>query len=486
MACRLAIIIAFPVTSEGGQTSENLLAFITYDTAGELGAALGILAKNVPPRQGYVRLIVSGESSGGAENKVEPAQVHLAFTRELAAAVAGAGAPDKRVAVLVGAGAIGSQIAIDLAREGKFSWCVVDQDYLLPHNFARHALYPDEVGAPKAGALARRISQLLEEPCHPIDCDVLRPGDKGEDLAKRFAEADLIIDTSASVAVSRHLADMRGAAARRVCAFFNPTGTAVVLLAENADRSITLRDLEAQYHRLVQVDPRLDDHLSTSRQGLRYSGSCRSLTNRIPATKAALLSAIAGHGIVDALKTDEAAVRVWCVGDDSRVEVVEQAGAPVHHVQFGDWIVTYDDQLLNMLSAMRGERLPAETGGILLGIVDTSRKSIHVPVAFPQPEDSHGNRTGFERGVVGLSALVDSAVAKSMHQLRYVGEWHSHPRRASAMPSGIDLMQIAWLGREMEIEGLPGLMAIAADSGTFTFVASAPVDANRDARRAAV
>jgi hypothetical protein len=30
--------------------------------------------------------------------------------------------------------------------------------------------------------------------------------------------------------------------------------------------------------------------------------------------------------------------------------------------------------------------------------------------------------------------LGGAAVAATMHQLRYVGEWHSHPERASAMP----------------------------------------------------
>ena len=74
----------------------------------------------------------------------------------------------------------------------------------------------------------------------------------------------------------------------------------------DSDRSVTLRDLEAQYHRLVQTDPTLKDHLSAA-PGLRYSGSCRALTNRIPATNAALLSALGARGFVEALKSDDAA-----------------------------------------------------------------------------------------------------------------------------------------------------------------------------------
>ena len=45
------------------------------------------------------------------------------------------------------------------------------------------------------------------------------------------------------------------------------------------------------------------------------------------------------------------------------------------------------------------------------------------------------------------------------------------PGRSSPLPSATDLGQIVWLGNELEHEGLPGLMAIAADrNGAFTFV----------------
>ena len=103
-----------------------------------------------------------------------------------------------------------------------------------------------------------------------------------------------------------------------------------------------------------------------------------------------------------------------------------------------------------------------------------SRKSIHVAHALPEPEDSRGSPEGFERGVVGLKAAVSAAVEASLHQLSYVGEWHSHPRRSSPLPSTIDLAQIVWLGNELEHEGLPGLMAIAADDGAFAFVLAGP------------
>jgi hypothetical protein len=470
----LAIVVAFPITTADGKTTDDLRAFISFETAGQIGVQWGLLHKTKAAGVAgaddvFVRAVPEGAPTPG-EIKIEPAQVHLAFDRELAAAVAGHAEPDRRRAVLVGAGALGSQIAINLAREGAFSWTVVDSDWLLPHNLARHALLIDELGAPKALALARQMGWLLNESFTAVAGDVAKPD---ADLARELAEADVIIDASASVAVSRHLADLDNSNARRICVFFNPAGTAVVLLAESRDRAVTLRDLEAQYHRLVQTEPALEDHLRAG-PGLRYSGSCRALTNRIPATSAALLSALGARGLVEALKSDNAVVRIWNVGAAGAVQLIERRGAATRHVKLGEWSITYDDGLLTELASLRASRLPRETGGVLLGIADMSRKSIHVAHALPEPEDSRGSPQGFERGVVGLKVAVSRAAETSLHQLSYVGEWHSHPKRSSPLPSNIDLAQIVWLGNELEHEGLPGLMAIAADHGAFTFVLAGP------------
>jgi hypothetical protein len=85
-----------------------------------------------------------------------------------------------------------------------------------------------------------------------------RAGSEKDRVDNALASADVIIDASASVAVSRHLSDLQTTKARRVGAFFNPAGTAVVVLTEAADRSVTLHDLEAQYCRLALTAPALE------------------------------------------------------------------------------------------------------------------------------------------------------------------------------------------------------------------------------------
>lgn len=469
----LAIVVAFPVQDGEGVSGNDVRAFLTFEPAGEVGIALGVLFKNgsgVGAQNSYVKVIGEPGTPRPDQVRIEPADVQFSFNREIASSLAGRPEVDRSRVMLIGAGSLGSQLALDLAREGAMSWTVVDQDFLMPHNLARHALLTSDIGAPKAFALASQLSALLGEPFSAIFCDIMNPDENARaELAAGFSDADLIVDASASVAVSRYLADMLDANARRVCAFFNPSGTAAVLLAESRDRSITLRDLEAQYHRALLSDPGLSGHLKTDHPGHRYSGSCRSLSNRIPAARAAILSGLAARGISAVAAQDQAAIRIWTLGAEGDVRLSKIAGAAVTGLVFGSWTVTYDTGLSQILASLRERRLPNETGGVLLGVVDVSRRSIHVVHALSQPEDSRASVAGFERGVAGLRESVAAAVEESMNQLRYVGEWHSHPRGASASPSATDVAQMVWLGSELDAEGVPALMAIAADNGEFSF-----------------
>jgi len=157
-------------------------------------------------------------------------------------------------------------------------------------------------------------------------------------VAARIAGADIVIDASASISVARALCDMSGDA-RRASAFFNPAGADVVVLVEDAGREVDLRSLEAAYYRAVLTVPSLADHLTQSAGELRYSGSCREVTNRIPASRAQALSAIAAGAISKALDGVEAVAAVWRLKDDGSVVRLAVDVSEPARLRAGDWSV---------------------------------------------------------------------------------------------------------------------------------------------------
>jgi hypothetical protein len=480
---RFAVIVEMPIISPRGVQQDGMdhRAFITARTAGDIAVALGI-AQRAPAGLGvvgYVKMLGAAVPDEFAITgiKAQTAEVHLAFEPDLAARLAGRRMPDDRKAVLVGAGAIGSHFADDLAREGRFNWTVIDGDRLLPHNLARHVARGDRVRELKANILVDHINSIFGSLSRStaIAASLFTGGEQGAAIDTSLREADLIIDATASVVAARHLSD-HAAQGRRASVFFNPTGQAAVLLAEPTDRSLTLRDIEAQYLGLVLRTERLGDHLGKQAETIAYTGACRAITNRIPQSRAAVLSGLAAAGFGATADTAVAAIIIWTLAPNGEVTIDTTAPEPVVRFQADAWQIAIDTGLVRRLREMRACRVPSETGGILLGLVDIPAKRIHLVDASPAPPDSIEQPGSFVRGVVGVPELIDSVRRRTADQVRYVGEWHSHPPRSSAMPSAIDGQQLDWLATLMGMDSMPALMLIAAERELAVIFASRQAD----------
>lgn len=469
---RFAVIVEMPIVSPRGEQQDgvDLRAFLTARSAGDIAVALGIAQKADPQlsKVGYVKTIghAAIDSTAAAAIETQTAEVHLEFERDLATRLSGRTIPDDRKAVLAGAGAMGSHLADSLAREGRFRWTVIDDDRLFPHNLARHIAHKERVTKPKARILADYLNATLSDPgqiAEAIPANVLATGEDGTAVEKALVDADLIIDVTASVFAERALSD-HPARARRVSAFFNPSGEAAVLLAEPAGRALTLRDLEAQYYGQILRSERLTQHLGKPAETVAYTGACRAITNRIPQSRAAILSGLAAAGLSKAVDSDDGAIAIWSLAQNGEVACDAAVPEPVWRYTALHWTITVDTGLVERVRAMRDARLPAETGGVLFGLVDIPARSIHLVDAAPAPPDSIEEPEGFVRGVEGVDENMESVRRRTAGQVRYVGEWHSHPPRLSARPSAIDALQIDWLAALMGMDSIPALMVIAADN----------------------
>lgn len=469
---QLGILLEMPIVhpATGVVGGVNTVAFLTELSIGEIGVFFGEFSRNdsgAGAGISYVRLLSPAPLNEDMLSTIQifMASVQLHFDKDLAAVLAGRQTGDPKKIVMIGAGSVGSMVSEALVREGRFSWTVVDDDIFLPHNLSRHTLLSSDIGDRKAKAVAERLNLIRQDALTtPISANILHQEDGAEQLSAKLAGADIILDASASVAVARYLSDTT-APSRRASVFFNPAGNAAVLMVEDIARTTDLRAVEAIYYEAILNEPSLATHLSQSSDRIPYAGACRALTNRMPYSRVGTLANLLAMGLGSALDAEDATLSIWSLAENGVVSLVSRTPKPLVIHRLGEWTITITAELERKIAMMRQEKLNNETGGILLGVIDLSVKRIDLVDAWPEPKDSIASSSGFERGTNGLYGAVMTAIGQTLDQIKYVGEWHSHPRRYTTSPSSIDMAQIAWLATTLAADGYPGLMIIAGDTG---------------------
>lgn len=248
------------------------------------------------------------------------------------------------------------------------------------------------------------------------------------------------------------------------------------LHVEDTERSVTLDSLEMQFYREVAVNADFENFLEQPTGTVRSGQSCRDVTARIPQDLVALYAAIGSRAIKEALASDQARLLIWREGGEAAGEqsiVASRSSVyprPVSRHAVGDWTVSTDKGLIEKLAQLRDERLPNETGGVLIGNVDLARKLVHVVECLPSPSDSEEYPAMYIRGSEGLEERVKRISGATAGMLSYVGEWHSHPNGATVDPSVDDNKVLQWVRLHMATEGLPGLIAIAGDNEEVNFL----------------
>lgn len=362
----------------------------------------------------------------------------------------------------IGAGALGSQVLMNLTRAGWGSWTVVDHDQLLPHNLARHALFGSQVGEHKAKGLELLGSLTIEgeQAISAIVADVLEPLDTAEGLSDSLARAELIVDMAASVPVARRLSCDVDSSARRISLFLNPRGTDLVLLAEDRDRVTPLDVLEMQYYRAISSDSSLSDHLADS-DTRRYGLGCRDVSSVLPQDQVAIHSGLGAHALRTAWDQSKSTIAIWRLDPSSfSIAQTEIQSEAMIEFRLADWTLRTDDGVVRKLEHWRSARLPSETGGVLVGSVDRTRRIVYVADALPSPRDSIEWPHSYIRGTRGLSQKVAAISALTHEQLNYVGEWHSHPDGSSTLPSEDDREAFRWLADRISLDSQPAVFCI--------------------------
>ncbi len=330
---------------------------------------------------------------------------------------------------IIGAGALGSQIVNNCIHSGFGEWTVIDDDILWPHNIARHTLTRESIGQNKAEALAETMRKVtVDTKINAIGQNIFT---KSDVIKNALADSNIIIDTSASPAVERHLAINQPSAARKVSFFLNPQGNSTVMLFEDVHRDIRLDLLEMQYYATLLSDEKYASHLSVPNT-LAYSGTCRSITSRLSQDNIALSAALCCKALKTYSQKTEAAINIWTHSNGNvNLDKIDISGWS--EIDVNGWKVYMFKPLINTIRSQRQSNIPNETGGVLIGAFDYARKLLYLTEQIESPDDSISSPTSYIRGCSGLEERLKKIENVVKDNLYYVGEWHSHPNSNTQM-----------------------------------------------------
>lgn len=438
--------------------------FITENSIKEIGVQIGIwdiFNNNIGP------FVEVDKSKNGAQIPVQLMNTVFSLSRVDANRLNGITNNVNNNITMIGVGALGSQVFMNMIRMGYGKWTLIDTDFMLPHNLTRHALDGNSIGFPKSHYLANIANQIL-------DSDPVAEGIIDDILSssphESFKNADIILDASTSIAVARYIARDVQSSARRISCFLNPKGTDLIVLAEDKCRNVSLDFLEMQYYRAIINRSSLAGHLKWDEDPIRYSNSCRDVSSVIPQDLIAMHSAICSRALRNIINNEEARIIIWRTSlDDIEVNKHEFPVQEnlIYHI--GDWTLITDKGLLKKVYKAREKALPNETGGVLIGSHDMERKIIYVVDTVLSPSDSIEWPTVYIRGLRSLQLKLEDIKKRTMGNLRYIGEWHSHPQGNGYDPSQDDYTAFCWLTKVMNLDGLPVLMLIAGDRKRYKF-----------------
>ena len=372
-------------------------------------------------------------ASGSDEPVAPTTQLDVANPASLRDA---SGAPDTGSVAMLGCGSVGSKMALHLARSGASITIVSDQDLLLPHNLARHALTYCGPPRSKADALADELVHLGQEP-------QVHKGDLVEDLQSvrrrpgiLTKQSNFALNTTASLGVREALSLLaqNDVEPRLAEAALFGRGHGGFLLVEGQAHNPTLCDLVAELYATVRED-RPRSLLCDSEHGLtevQIGQGCSSLTMPMTDMRLSAMTAELTEAFVEIMPQSGMNGEIvigHTVENAPDKRWSRQSVAPFHVIPIQSahgWTMRVSQRVVDQMRA-EIKRWPAsETGGVLIGTCSVRLKAVTVVDLLPAPPDSVRSETRFTLGTSGLKQAIIASHHTTGGALFDVGTWHSH------------------------------------------------------------
>ena len=344
---------------------------------------------------------------------------------------------------LVGAGSLGSKLALHLARAGNGPEVVLDKSSMTPHNAARHALVPatGDMQLLWMDAKARVLCEALRGLDHeatPLAADVVAVLTSRRNSHRLGSERSwAVVNSTASLVVREAIAATTRMPVRVIETLLFTGGLAGLVTTEGPERNPNTTDLMAEFYTLLREDAVLariifgsDDNVSRRSIGQ----GCGSLTMAMSDGRLSLFAAGMSEYLLarqrDGLPHDGGEILIGRLSEDGlglkwhtrRVSPV----IVVRAMNRKSWCTHIHSRALKKIQEETARWPKVETGGVLMGRISEGSRTVHVVDVLSPPEDSSRSADKFVLGRRGLRqqmAAYSEAVDWSLYCL---GTWHSH------------------------------------------------------------
>jgi len=431
----------------------------------------------------------------GGKTKVRPAAHRHVISRPLLSQMAGNAATTERPHwTLVGAGSLGSKLALHLARAGNGPAFIVDKSIMAPHNAARHALVP-AIGdmqflwtISKASLLSEAVRGLNQNTTPVIQdlVSVLAPGNKAQQ--KWLKPSWAIVNATASPVVRTGLAASRLVGARVIETSLFAGGVVGAITVEGPGRNPNTEDLMAEFYTLLSEDSELaslvfDDNDSVARQNIGHG--CGSLTMTMSDGRLSLFAAGMAEYLLakqrDGLSDEAGEILIGRLSKDGLSLTWRTSRIPstiiVEVENMKSWRVHIHERAAVKMRKEASCWPDVETGGVLMGRLSETARVAHVVDVLEAPEDSRRSSTEFILGTKGLGSRLAQYTGTVNCSLYCLGTWHTH--LSSSGPSVTDLK----MARAVSVARLiPSIFLILNPTGFHAFSEGMENDSGRNVR----
>lgn len=379
----------------------------------------------------------------------------------------------KRVSLL-GCGAIGSAVAMMLARAGVAKLHLVDNGEVTPGILVRQGFDRRQVGYTKASALRVQVQSAI--PAVEVEAFASNVLHRLADEAQRdeiFA-ADVIIDATASPTVAAAIESHF-----RTHPKLHPPILSMVL-GHNADIGMMTMSSEVSVGCGFDLDRRskiafassiggrafLDEFWPTAaerRKLFQPEPGCSSPTFRGSHADVLALSARMTNVAANWLQGAKLLPRTFAVnlqgggiatGPDREKEMEWNAYQVLHDGRHGYEVrMTPEARAAILTWVRRSERTRGdrtETGGVLFGQIDEYLKIVWIDEVSGPPPDSLASPEGFVCGIDGVAAMHAEKTKRTLGSVSFTGMWHTHPQ-SLPVPSATDLKAMKTLMAEKTV-----------------------------------